>query len=216
LLSARENLEVFGLLHGVPKTRIRERVDWALEWTGLSDRVREPVKNFSGGMKRRLNIACGVLHEPKVVLLDEPTAGVDPQSRERIYEMLAKLRAAGASLLLTTHQLEEAEDRCDRIAILDHGELIASGTLRELVERTVGTSREVELTVDRPIQGPIEGFEIDADRRRLTATVREVGAELPTLLARLERAGLVVEDLDVRRHGLHAVFIHLTGKDLRE
>jgi ABC-2 type transport system ATP-binding protein len=174
------------------------------------------VKHFSGGMKRRLNIACGVLHQPRVILLDEPTAGVDPQSRERIYEMLAKLRSAGASLLLTTHQLEEAEGRCDRVAILDHGELIASGTVRELVERTVGSARTVELRVDRPVQGSLEGFAIDSDRRRLTATVNDVGHELPALLQRLERAGLVVEDLDVQRHGLHDVFIHLTGKDLRE
>ena len=115
LLNARENLEVFGRLNDLRGPRLRDRVRWALEWTGLADRAREPTKQFSGGMRRRLNIACGILHEPRVILLDEPTVGVDPQSRERIYDMLAELRAAGASLLLTTHQLEEAEARCERV-----------------------------------------------------------------------------------------------------
>ena len=216
LLTARENLEVFGRLQGVPPAELRGRVEEALVWTGLADRAREPVQRFSGGMKRRLNIACGVLHEPRIVLLDEPTVGVDPQSRERIYEMLGRLRAAGASLLLTTHQLEEAEDRCDRIAILDRGSLIASGTVAELIERTVGRDRVLALTLDRPAAASLEGFEIESGGRRLVARVRDVGAELPELLARAQRAGYHVEDVEVRRHGLHAVFIHLTGKDLRE
>ncbi|MBI1799002.1 MAG: ABC transporter ATP-binding protein, partial [Candidatus Eisenbacteria bacterium] len=119
LLTARENLEVFGRLQGVLPADLKERTAWALEWTGLADRAKRPVGQFSGGMKRRLNIACGVLHRPRIVLLDEPTVGVDPQSRERIYEMLDELRREGGTMLLTTHQLEEAEARCDRIAILD-------------------------------------------------------------------------------------------------
>jgi ABC-type Na+ transport system ATPase subunit NatA len=107
LLTARENLETFGQLNGLDGKRLRERVAWALEWSGLAERARSPVRTFSGGMKRRLNLACGVLHEPKLVLLDEPTVGVDPQSRESIYDMLGALRARGTSLLLTTHYLEE-------------------------------------------------------------------------------------------------------------
>src|SRR5262249_47383676 len=114
-LSARENLEVFGRLQGLQGRALAERVAWALGWTALDARAGEPVKRFSGGMRRRLNIACGVLHEPRVLLLDEPTVGVDPQSRERIYEMLAGLRKGGTSLLLTTPQLEEAHATCDRI-----------------------------------------------------------------------------------------------------
>jgi ABC-2 type transport system ATP-binding protein len=216
LLTARENLEVFGRLHGVPPSRVRERADWALEWTALGERAKEPVKQFSGGMKRRLNLACGVLHEPKIVLLDEPTVGVDPQSRERIYEMLGALRKSGASLLLTTHHLEEAESRCDRIAILDHGKLIAAGTLAELVDRTVGGDRLVVLVVDvAPAKVP-EGFEPIGDARHLGARVKDVGAELPELIQRARRAGLLIEDVEVRRHGLHDVFLHLTGKELRE
>ncbi len=216
LLTAGENLEVWGRLHGLDPDRLRARVAWALDWTGLGDRSREPIKLFSGGMKRRLNIACGVLHEPGVVLLDEPTVGVDPQSRERIYEMLAGLRAAGSSLLLTTHQLEEAEARCDRIVIIDRGQVIASGTLAELVEKTVGGGRDVVLTLDRPLEHAPEGFAFENGGARLVAHVADVAAGLPALLARVEGAGRRIEDLEVRRHGLHAVFIHLTGKDLRE
>jgi ABC-2 type transport system ATP-binding protein len=216
LLTARENLDVFARLHGVPPARIRERVAWALDWTGLGDRSREPVRRFSGGMRRRLNLACGVLHEPGVILLDEPTVGVDPQSRERIYEMLAKLRAAGASLLLTTHQLEEAEARCDRIVILDRGRAIASGTLAELVDRTVGTRRQVTFTLDTAPAAPVAGLVADSDPRVLRAELRDVSVELPAMLARMEAAGARVRDLEVRGPSLQSVFLHLTGRELRE
>src|SRR5262249_44348590 len=172
LLTARENLEVWGRLHGA--TDLGSRVAWALEWTGLADRAREPVKNFSGGMRRRLNIACGVLHRPKVILLDEPTVGVDPQSRERIYEMLMTLRAEGASLVLTTHQLEEAEARCDRIVIIDHGDVIASGTLAGLVEQTVGTHRRVTLQLDRVPPEPLPGFTTNSGGAILHTQVKDV------------------------------------------
>ena len=140
-LTARENLEVFGNLYGVSGQMLRERVDRALEWSDLKDRAGEMVKKFSGGMKRRLNIACSLLHAPTLVLLDEPTVGVDPQSRERIYEMLAALRSTGVSVVLTTHHLEEAEQRCERIVIIDKGRIVASGTLAELVRSTLGQSR---------------------------------------------------------------------------
>ena len=134
LLTARENLEAFGRLQGLSRRDLGDRVKWALKVAALDDRTSEPIKTFSGGMKRRLNIACGVLHRPRVVLLDEPTVGVDPQSRERIYDMLTELTGDGVSLLLTTHHLEEAEARCSRTVIIDHGRVIASGTLPELVD----------------------------------------------------------------------------------
>ena len=127
LLTARENLHAFGRLQGLSRQRLAQQVDWALARTGLSDRADEPIKQFSGGMRRRLNIACGILHRPRVVLLDEPTVGVDPQSRDRIYDMLAELRSTGVSLLLTTHHLEEAEARCSRTVIIDHGKVDRGG-----------------------------------------------------------------------------------------
>ena len=216
LLTARENLEVFGALNGVPKRERAERVDWALQWTGLEERAKRPVREFSGGMKRRLNVACGVLHRPRVVLLDEPTVGVDPQSRERIYDMLEELRARGVSVLLATHHLEEAESRCDRIAILDHGRLVAAGTLAELVDRVVGTSRQVVFTLARSPGAPLEGFESASGGRRVSATVVDLGAELPVLLESARAAGLTIEDVDVVGRGLHDVFLRLTGKELRE
>src|SRR6185295_2645934 len=119
-----------------------------LDWSDLKDRAKEPVLRFSGGMKRRLNIACSLLHSPAIVLLDEPTVGVDPQSRERIYEKLGALQKAGVSVVLTTHHLEEAEQRCERILIIDHGRIVASGSLDELVRKTLGSKRGVHIALD--------------------------------------------------------------------
>ena len=216
LLTARENLEVFGRFHGLAGDEVRRAVAWALEWTGLGGRERESVKRFSGGMRRRLNIACGVLHQPRVILLDEPTVGVDPQSRERIYDMLAELKRNGASLLLTTHQLEEAEARCDRVVIIDHGRNVASGSVAELTARAVGGRHTVTVALDRPPATPPAGFSATDRPEVLMATLADVEAELPALIHRLREAGASVRDLQVRRPGLAEVFITLTGRELRE
>jgi ABC-2 type transport system ATP-binding protein len=224
LLTARENLEAFGGLHGLAGADLTRQIDWALERTGLLDRARESVKQFSGGMRRRLNIACGVLHRPRVVLLDEPTVGVDPQSRDRIYDMLADLAASGVSLLLTTHHLEEAEARCSRTVIIDHGKVIAAGTLSELVEQTVGRFRLVTLRLDAPLSadlarafaGSDNGSGVDESGRTLRARMRDVAAELPPLLERIRTDGRAVDDVEVRGPSLQSVFIHLTGRELRE
>ena len=215
-LTARENLEVFGRLCGVAGATLAGRVQWALEWTGLGDRPRAQAGTFSGGMKRRLNIACGVLHEPKVILLDEPTVGVDPQSRERIFDMLAQLRARGASLLLTTHDLAEAEARCDRVVIVDHGRAIAAGTLPEQVAQAGLSGRRVRVRLDRPAGAAPAGFALGNGGGELTAAVADVAADLPVLLGRVGEAGLAVHDLEVRTATLHEVFLSLTGKELRE
>jgi ABC-2 type transport system ATP-binding protein len=217
LLTARENLEAFGRLQGLARRKLAGQVRWALEVTGLADRQDDPVKTFSGGMKRRLNIACGVLHEPRIVLLDEPTVGVDPQSRERIYEMLTALTRAGVSLLLTTHHLEEAEARCTRTVIIDHGRVIAAGSLPELIDRTVGCHRLVTLRTNLPVPAPPPGAEILADDPRFVrARVSNVARELPLLLAAVGAQGREVEDVEVRGPSLQSVFIHLTGRELRE
>jgi ABC-2 type transport system ATP-binding protein len=221
LLTARENLEVFGALLGLGGKELARQVDWVLASTGLADRANEPTKQFSGGMRRRLNIACGVLHRPRVVLLDEPTVGVDPQSRDRIYDVLAELASGGVSLLLTTHHLEEAEARCSRTVIIDHGKVIASGTLPELVDATVGRHRLVTLRLDAPIdRSSLHDVEHaafdDSDPRLLHARMRDVALELPPLLDRVRRSGRAVDDVEVRGPSLQSVFIHLTGRELRE
>ena len=214
-LTARENLEAFGRFHGLRGREVQEAARWALAWTGLSDRAGDLTRTFSGGMKRRVNIACGVLHRPQVLLLDEPTVGVDPQSRERIFVMLEELRDQGTSILLTTHQLDEAEQRCDRIVIIDHGRVIAAGTLPELIERTVGVNRRVKLRLTEASPPP-EGFRATENPRELVGEVGDVALELPELLARIRDAGGQVSDIDVRAPSLHSVFIHLTGRELRE
>jgi ABC-2 type transport system ATP-binding protein len=224
LLTARENLEAFGGLHGLSGKDLAQQVDWALERTGLLDRATDLVKQFSGGMRRRLNIACGILHRPRVVLLDEPTVGVDPQSRDRIYDMLADLAASGVSLLLTTHHLEEAEARCSRTVIIDHGKVIAAGTMSELVDQTVGRFRLVTLQLDAPLDretafkvtGRNNGSAVDGDGRILKARMQDVAAELPPLLDCIRTAGRAVDDVEVRGPSLQSVFIHLTGRELRE
>ena len=202
LLTARENLAIFGRLHGLSGADLDRQVAWALDRTGLGDRAGEQVKQYSGGMRRRLNIACGLLHRPRVLLLDEPTAGVDPQSRDRIYDVLAELTHNGVSMVLTTHHLEEAEARCSRTVIIDHGRVIASGTLAELVDRTVGRQRQVTLHLD--------------NHQQIEARMANVAVELPPLLQQVAQDGRIVEDVDVRGPSLQAVFIHLTGRELRE
>jgi ABC-2 type transport system ATP-binding protein len=214
-LTARENLEAFARFHGLQGGRVREAVDWALKWTGLSDRADDLTKTFSGGMKRRVNIACGVLHRPRILLLDEPTVGVDPQSRERIFVMLNELWRQGTAILLTTHQLEEAEQQCDRIVIIDHGRAIAEGTLTELITSTVGVNRRVTFRLAGPVP-MVEGVKVSDDRRELVAEVGDVALELPGLLSRIHEAGGRVSDLEVHSPSLHSVFIHLTGRELRE
>ena len=166
-------------------------------------------------MKRRVNIACGVLHRTLVLLLDEPPVGGDPQGRERIFAMLDELWRQGTSILLTTHQLEEAEQQCDRIVIIDHGRAIAEGTLTELIADTIGANRRVVFTLAEACPG-LDGMTTDDDGRELVAEVEDVALELPDLLIRIRESGGRMRDLDVHPPSLHSVFIHLTGRELRE
>ena len=214
-LSARENLEVFGALVDLRGTALRERVEWALAFTGLAERAKEPIRGFSGGMQRRLNIACGVLHKPEVVLLDEPTVGVDPQSRARFWEMLRELQQQGTALLLTTHQLDEAQQLCERIVVIDHGRTIAAGTFAQLVERTLGRARHVAITL-RNATALALGADVEIDGNRLHTRMDEVAVALPVLLAQLREGGAEIEDLRVEAPTLQAVFLALTGRELRE
>ncbi|MEZ5977597.1 MAG: ABC transporter ATP-binding protein [Planctomycetota bacterium] len=214
-LRARENLEHWGALLGVASGELGVRVGEALEWTGLADRADDLVASFSGGMKRRLNIACSLLHVPDVVLLDEPTVGVDPQSRARIWEMLAELRARGTAIVLTTHQLDEAQSVSDTIAILDHGRVIARGTLDDILRDTLGAGRGVELRIDGDVDAGAFGLEALGDGV-YGARFTQLTTELPRLFERVAASGCTVVDVDVRRPSLQDAFIHLTGRELRE
>ena len=200
-LTSHENLIVFGRYLGLNGTALAEAMKRSLDWAALSDRANEPVKLFSGGMKRRLNMAVGVLHRPRVLLLDEPTVGVDPQSRERIYQMIESLRADGVSLIYTTHYMEEAERLCDRIAIIDAGRVIATGTKDELVRNTIGTKREVVVEF--------------ADGTHVAHLIDDA-AEMLRVMREAEAQGSGVRDLTMKSPSLEKVFLHLTGKGLRE
>ena len=214
LLSAEENLRFFGRLQGVRGHVLQQRIDYAIEWTGLEARRNDLAKTFSGGMKRRLNIACGVLHEPEVVLLDEPTVGVDPQSRERIHDMLLDLHRRGTALLLTTHMMEEAERSMDRIVIQDHGKVIADGTAAELVTSCFGDGRTLRLTLDcEPKVPPPAPWVMTG--RELTRGVDQV-EDVPTLLHDITSLGYKPQSLVVDAPSLQEVFINLTGRELRE
>ncbi|MEA2414742.1 MAG: linearmycin/streptolysin transport system ATP-binding protein [Thermoanaerobaculia bacterium] len=200
-LSSHENLIVFGRYLGLGGKTLDQAITRSLDWAALTDRAKEPVKSFSGGMKRRLNMAVGVLHRPRVLLLDEPTVGVDPQSRERIYQMIETLRTDGVSLIYTTHYMEEAERLCDRIAVIDDGKVIATGTKDELVRDTIGTKREV-----------IVEF---ADGSHVTHLIDDA-AEMLRVMREAETQGSAVRDLTMKSPSLEKVFLHLTGKGLRE
>jgi ABC-2 type transport system ATP-binding protein len=200
-LSSHENLTVFGRYLGLSGKTLDDAITRSLDWAALSDRKSEPVKSFSGGMKRRLNMAVGVLHRPRVLLLDEPTVGVDPQSRERIYQMIESLRADGVSIIYTTHYMEEAERLCDRIAVIDSGRVIATGTKDELVRNTIGTKREV-----------IVEF---ADGSHVTHLIDDA-AEMLRVMREAETQGSAVRDLTMKSPSLEKVFLSLTGKGLRE
>lgn len=217
-LTTRENLVAFARFHGLRGKVLVERVDWALQWTGLADRQRDLVGGFSGGMKRRVNLACGVMHRPKVLLLDEPTVGVDPQSRQRIFQMLDELYSLGTSILLTTHHLDEAEQRCDRIVIIDRGVVVADGTLAQLVDATIGASRHVKFRIDRPLASALAPWHLNSDALTdtLETRVNDVAGQLPALLKGVRDAGYGILNVEVRAPSLHDVFLHLTGQELRD
>jgi len=221
-LSARENLAFFGRLYGLGGTTLKARMDEVLELVGLADRAKERTDHFSGGMQRRLNIAIGLLHRPRLLLLDEPTVGVDPQSRNAILESIAALGRAGMAILYTTHYMEEAERLCDRVGIIDGGEIRAEGTRRELVE-LVGQRDEVRLTASGDLAaaakaaGAVPGVAGAAVRDGvIELVVDDARGLLPRLLEAAHGAGAVVRGVDVVQPDLEAVFLHLTGRALRD
>jgi ABC-2 type transport system ATP-binding protein len=221
-VSATENLLYWGGAYGMGGAGLRARVSEVLELTGLLDRAGEPVKRFSGGMKRRLNFACGVVHAPRVLLLDEPTVGVDPQSRVRLLELVRRQASAGTCVLYTTHYMEEAESLCDRLAVIDHGKVIALGTLSEL--RARGGERDLLRLSGRfdPAAATealrsMQGVEVvQAEEELLILSLTDGSLRLPALFAALASAGAEVRETTLTQPSLESLFIRLTGKELRE
>ena len=216
-LTCRENLEAFGQYHGLRRDELKTAVAWCLDWAGLSDRAGEVIAGFSGGMKRRLNMAAGLIHRPKVILMDEPTVGVDPQSRNRIFEMIEKLRAEGMSIIYTTHYMEEAERLCDRIAIVDHGKVIALGTNADLVRNAFAARSQVIArfgTSDAGLLAWVQtrGGVLENGTARFTI---EHATEIAGLLDDAARAGLELADVSLRKPNLESVFLYWTGRELR-
>jgi ABC-2 type transport system ATP-binding protein len=221
-LSALENLAYWGGTQGMRNPLLRRRIQEVLELTGLADRTREPVKQFSGGMRRRLNFACGVVHQPKVLLLDEPTVGVDPQSRVRLLDLVRAQAGAGTCVLYTTHYMEEAEALCHHLAIVDHGSVIAAGTLAEL--RALLAERDLlrlaglfQPDAVRAALQPIDHIEIlQADENLLILALPEASRRLPAIFSALAAAGAEVRGTTLTQPSLESLFIKLTGKELRE
>jgi ABC-2 type transport system ATP-binding protein len=220
-LSATENLSYWGGAQRMRGRVLRDRVQEVLEQTGLADRAREPVARFSGGMKRRLNFACGIIHRPTVLLLDEPTVGVDPQSRVRLLELTRELARSGTTVLYTTHYMEEAESLCDRVAIVDHGRILAGGTLAEL-RALVGERDLVRFAgVFQPaaIREAFAGGGIDvvqAEENVVTLAAEDASRRLPAIIAGLSGAGAEIRRTTLSQPSLESLFIKLTGKELRE
>jgi len=221
-LSGRENLRFFGRLYDLTGKVLARRVDEVLALTGLTGRAGDRVATYSGGMQRRLNIGIGLLHHPRLLLLDEPTVGVDPQSRNAILESIAALGQAGMAILYTTHYMEEAQRLCHRVGIIDGGEIRAEGTPAELVAR-IGGQDEVRLTMTGNLEAAasevaaVEGVERSGVRDdQLEILVADAHGMLPRLLEAAESAGGTVRGVNVAEPDLEAVFLHLTGRALRD
>ena len=221
-LTARENLEFFGRLYDLGGAQLKARVGEVLELIGLTERAKDRTSTFSGGMQRRLNIGIGLLHQPRLLLLDEPTVGVDPQSRNAILESIAELGRQGMAILYTTHYMEEAERLCTRIGIIDGGEIRAEGTRKELVA-LIGQREQVRLTLTGDVvaaaraAGRVRGVASAAAKGdEVEVLTADAGRVLPRLLDAVEAAGAHVRGVEIVQPNLEAVFLHLTGRALRD
>jgi ABC-2 type transport system ATP-binding protein len=221
-LTARENLRFFGRLYGLGGATLKARVEEVLELIGLSERGNDRTDHYSGGMQRRLNIGIGLLHQPRLLLLDEPTVGVDPQSRNAILESIAALGKAGMAILYTTHYMEEAERLCDRIAIIDGGEIRAEGTQKDLVA-LIGQKDEIRLALTGDVlgaaraAGSVRGVASAAAKGDVIEIIAtDAGRVLPRLLEAVEGAGAHVRGVELVTPDLESVFLHLTGRALRD
>jgi ABC-2 type transport system ATP-binding protein len=217
---ARANLELFGALYGIEGALLKERVDAALALVGLADRAHDKPSSYSGGMKRRLNIAAALVHDPDLLILDEPTVGVDPQSRNAIFDNLEALAARGKAIIYTTHYMEEAERLADRIVIIDHGRVVASGTPTVLIRAlgstglvTIGTSGTVD-TAALLLEPGVTRAEMKDDT--LTLAIADLGASLPHVMTWLAARGHPIRRVASSEANLEDVFLSLTGRQLRD
>ena len=221
-LSATDNLAYWGAAYGLRGRELSLRVLEVLELVELADRAKEPVRNFSGGMQRRLNFGCGIVHRPEVLLLDEPTVGVDPQSRRKLLDLVRQLADEGACVLYTTHYMEEAEELCDRLGVVDHGRLLVEGTLDELRGELGGRDLlrlSGRFDVERA-RGALEAFEgcevVSLEAEALRLSMAGASRQLPGLFQALAAAGCEVNETTLTQPNLESLFIKLTGRELRE
>ncbi len=226
-LSAIDNLRYWGKAYGMRGEDLASRAKEVLGNIGLADRSKDLPKTFSGGMKRRLNFACGIMHRPHLILLDEPTAGVDPQSRQRLFDMVEAERRHGACILYTTHYMAEAEQLCDSLAIIDHGKLIAQGTVAELRAK-LGARDVLQLSgafpgdssqqaIQKLVNNGLSDLELIAqEEQNITMTLSDASQHLPAIFAALAEVGGNVSETSLRRPNLETLFLLLTGKELRE
>ncbi len=217
-LTVTENLRSFGRYYGLSGKKLEQAVARCLAWAALQDRGGDLTRNLSGGMKRRLNMAAGLIHQPRLMLMDEPTVGVDPQSRNRIFEMIEVLRGEGMTIIYTTHYMEEAERLCDRIAIVDHGRIIALDTKEALVRNSFASRSQVIARLVGP-EGKVSAWVAERGGRLTDSTAEftiEHPKEVALLLEGAASAGLELVDLSLHRPNLESVFLHLTGRELRD
>ncbi len=221
-LTARENLTFFGRLYGMGGDGLKSRVSEVLELIGLAERADDKADDFSGGMKRRLNIGIGLLHKPHLLVLDEPTVGVDPQSRNAILESVERLSIEGMGVLYTTHYMEEAERLCDRVGIIDSGKIVAEGTRRELVD-LIGSQDRVRVVASGDLKSAAEAVDglpsvVEVGEREggLDLIVGGAASNLTEILQKTTGAGAVVTSVDVDEPDLESVFLHLTGRARRD
>lgn len=220
-LTARENLEFFGGIYGLRGTALKERVDETLEFVGLKDRAKQLPHKFSGGMKRRLNIACALTHQPKLLIMDEPTVGIDPQSRNHILESVRKLQRQGTTILYTTHYMEEVQAIASRVVIMDQGHVIAQGTIDELV-RNIQHEEKIKLEVAEPTDELLEKLrkidgvkQVTQEGSQLIIISRVGSGNLDRALSIAKSAG-GVQSVSAEKPTLEDVFLTLTGKQLRD
>ncbi|MCB0250497.1 MAG: ATP-binding cassette domain-containing protein [Anaerolineae bacterium] len=223
-LTALENLMFWGRMYGMGGAALKQRVSEVLEQVGLADRAKERVKTYSGGMKRRINIGVGLLHRPQLLFMDEPTVGIDPQSRRNILDSVKELNRQGMTVLYTTHYMEEAEELSDRVGIIDHGKLIALGTQRELTKLVgemdtlrlhLNDGDDVALLADglRSLPEVIQATTLD---HQIALIVPDAQEALPPALSKSMDLGYKVRSVDIEEPNLEAVFLHLTGRALRD